>query len=225
MTPDAMERIEKDGMLLVQQAEDIRVVDAESFQQAGVFARRVTAGIKMAHELMDPVCESAHTAHKVAVAQLKKLVEPFETAKKLVGAQTAAWDQQERDRVRREQQAADAERRRLEDEERLRAATRLEAQGKPAAAEAALTAPVQVPVFTPPIRQAEKAEGLSFRDNWKAQVTDLMALVQAVAEGKASLACLEPNMVTLNGLARSLKDQMRVPGVEARNERISAVKA
>ena len=148
-----------------------------------------------------------------------------ETAKKLVGVQTAAWDQQERDRVRREQQAADAERRRLEDEERLRAATRLEAQGKPAAAEAALTAPVTTPIFTPPVRQVEKADGLSFRDNWKAQVTDLMALVQAVVEGKASLACLEPNMVTLNGLARSLKDEMRVPGVEARNERISAVKA
>jgi len=225
MTTDALARIEKDGMLLVQQAEELRVVDSETFQQAGVFVRRVTAGIKVAHELMDPICDSAHTAHKVAVAQLKKLVEPFDTAKRIVGVQTSAWDQRERERVQQAQQAAEAERRRLEDDERLRTATRLEAQGKSAAAEAALTAPVQVPVFTPPVRQVEKAEGLSFRDNWKAEVTDLLALVQAVADGKASLNCLEPNMVTLNGLARALKAQMRVPGVEAKNERISAVKA
>ena len=225
MTTEAMERIERDGLLLVAQAEEIQVRDADGFQQAGVFLRRVTGGLKMAHDLMDPICEASDHAHKVAVAQRKKLIEPFETAKRIVGAEVSTWEQAERDRVAREQRAADAERRRLEDEARLAVAAQLEAQGKPEAAQAALTAPVTMPVFTPPVQAVPKAEGLSFRDNWKARVVDPVALIKAVANGEAPANLVIPDQQALNKLAVALKGEMRVPGVESFCERISSVKA
>lgn len=206
MTTEAMARIEQDGLILVQQAEEIRVTDSESFQGAGAFLRRVTAGIRMGHELMDPICDAAHTAHRVATAQRTKLLEPFEAAKKIVGAETSAWEQSERDRVAREQRAADAERRRLEDEARLAMAADLEKAGKPEAAARALTAPVTVPVFTPPVQAVPKADGISFSDQWgEFTVTDeaLIPREYWVRDDQK-----------IRRVIRALKGETKIPGID-----------
>lgn len=64
------------------------------------------------------------------------------------------------------------------------------------------------------------AAGVSYRDNWKAEVTDLMALVQAVAGGKAPIDYLLPNATVLNALAKGKKETMAIPGVKAWNDRV-----
>ncbi|HEU4401903.1 MAG TPA: hypothetical protein VFT43_07335, partial [Candidatus Polarisedimenticolia bacterium] len=63
-----------------------------------------------------------------------------------------------------------------------------------------------------------KEAGVTFRDAWKARVDDAMALVKAVAEGKAPLAYLTVNQAALDAQARVLKGELRVPGVVAYNE-------
>jgi len=45
-----------------------------------------------------------------------------------------------------------------------------------------------------------------------------MTLVRAVAEGKAHINCLSPNMVFLNSLAKSYKDTLNLPGVKSVGE-------
>ena len=63
-----------------------------------------------------------------------------------------------------------------------------------------------------------KVKGISTRKKWSAEVTDKMALVKAVAEGRQPLRMLEPNMKVLNQMAVALKDEMRVDGVVAKSE-------
>lgn len=215
MTTDT-EQVEQQGLVLVSQAEEIAVRDASTFQQAGLFLRNIAGYLKKVGEVFDPIVEAAHRAHKVAVDQRKKMLEPAQAAEKIVKGEMAKWDTAERARVAEEQREAEAERRRLEDEERLKNAARLEAAGKTAQAEAALTAPVTVPVFTPPVQAVQKVEGVSFRDNWTFTVTD---------PGLVPREYLMLDEQKIRGVVRALKGEAKIPGVEVRCERISAVRA
>ena len=71
---------------------------------------------------------------------------------------------------------------------------------------------------------APSVDGISFRSTWSAEVTDFMALVKAVAKGKAHIDMLKPDMTKLNAAARSLKSVMDLPGVEAVEKNGIAIK-
>ena len=60
---------------------------------------------------------------------------------------------------------------------------------------------------------APAVAGLSSRTTKKARVTDLAALVAAVARGKAPSDCVEANQTFLNGLARLATGDSTIPGV------------
>lgn len=89
----------------------------------------------------------------------------------------------------------------------------LEAQAR-AAAEAA-----QEPVFIPEVLPAEAEPvalaGISQRTTYEAEVVDLMELVKAVAAGQVQPEVLLPNTKVLNGLAKTMKEALRIPGVKA----------
>ena len=57
--------------------------------------------------------------------------------------------------------------------------------------------------------------GIAYRETWSAQITDLHALVKFVAAHPSHLGLLTANTAALNAQARSLKGQMRIPGVQA----------
>jgi hypothetical protein len=211
-----VEQVQERGMELVSQAEEIAVRDASTFHQAGLFLRTVAGYLKQVGEIFDPMVLSAHHAHKVAVEQRRKMTEPAETATRLVKTEMTKYEQAERQRVAEEQRKAEVERRRLEDEARLAVAVSLEQQGKSEAAARALTAPVTVPVFTPPVLAVPKVDGVSFRDNWTFVVTDPTLVPREY---------LMLDEQKIRAVVRAMKGETNIPGVEARNERISSVKA
>lgn len=62
-------------------------------------------------------------------------------------------------------------------------------------------------------REPPKVAGISGRENWYAECTDLMALVKAVAEGRAPISFVVANDKLLGQQARSLKKQFVCDGV------------
>ena len=58
---------------------------------------------------------------------------------------------------------------------------------------AALDAPLDINM-PPSEEEPAKPSGVSYRENRKAEVTDLMALVKAVAAGQAPVTRLKPDM-------------------------------
>lgn len=58
-----------------------------------------------------------------------------------------------------------------------------------------------------------RLSGLSFRDHWRAEVSDFRQLVAAVARNPTLLNLIEPNLAALNHLARAQKQALRIPGV------------
>ena len=69
---------------------------------------------------------------------------------------------------------------------------------------------------------APKVSGLSFRETYKAEVTDMRALVQAVASGAQPITLLQANQTALDGMARALKEALAIPGVRLVKDRIAA---
>ncbi|MDP2322526.1 MAG: hypothetical protein Q8N51_00660 [Gammaproteobacteria bacterium] len=80
---------------------------------------------------------------------------------------------------------------------------------------------LQAAAVVAPLAQADtaKVSGISGRDNWHAECTDLKALVAEVAAGRASLALLQANEKVITAQAKSLKQDFVVPGVRVWMER------
>lgn len=65
-------------------------------------------------------------------------------------------------------------------------------------------------------RDRELIEQMRARQHgWHAEVVDLMALVQAVADGSVPLAALQPNTTWLDDAAARDRETLGIPGVRA----------
>lgn len=67
-----------------------------------------------------------------------------------------------------------------------------------------------IPALAPVVAKTEVARTT---ETWVAEVTDLMALVKAVAEGKADIELLEPNTSEISKRAKALGKRFVVPGI------------
>lgn len=95
------------------------------------------------------------------------------------------------------------------------------AQAETIAMEAEMVTVAPVPVAT----AAPKVAGLSTRHNWKARLTDKMALIRFIAEHPEHQHLLDVNQSSLNQLAKAQKDAMKLPGVEAYTDAVMSARA
>ena len=217
-----VDTVKHEGSSLSREIASLVVIDQESFDLAAGYRKAISDYLKRVDALCDPAIRAANVAADAARALKKTLQAPGLDGKKVLDALLTTWEQEQRRLTRLAQAAADRERQQAEEETRLRWAVEAEAAGDGAKAQRILEAPHPPEiVLSPPASVAPppKAEGLRFSTHWKAEVVDLRKLVQAVAEGQAPLEALEANLVVLNGLARSLKDALNLPGVKAVSER------
>lgn len=119
---------------------------------------------------------------------------------------------QEQERIEREKREAEA----------LEKAAELEADGKDEAASELVemaenaSEKTQEAVKSQTVRSDHGAT-TTMTDKWSAQVVDLRALCQAIVDGKADVNCVMENQPHLNKLAKSMKDELKIPGVAAVN--------
>jgi hypothetical protein len=122
--------------------------------------------------------------------------------------------QNEQERIRREQEAKAAEQLRKEREKLQAQAEKAAASGKVEKAEALQAHAAALPVSVEIASAAPKVAGIAGRSTWQAVVKDKAAFLKYVAEHPEWLNLVEVNMVALNGLARSQKSALALPGVE-----------
>lgn len=247
-TTVATQELETQAAAIAQKIPLIAITDQASFEAAAADRAEIKRRLVKIDEVMEPICSDAYRTWKTATGKREELRKPFLEADRTYSRAMGAYEQEQQRIRREEEERARRERERLEREERERAeaeqarlkkeaedrrlaeAAAAEQRGDTETATRLIEAPVEVPtvaprpVFVPAPPPAPKpaAAGVSFRDQWKAEVVDLMALVRAVAKGEQPITMVTANMVTLNGLARSLKDSMNVPGVRATSDRIAA---
>lgn len=151
-------------------------------------------------------------------------VEAENTLKVAMTSYTVEEQRKERELQAIRDAAAAAERNRLADEAAAaqKLANEAAAAGDSAAAEAlqaqadASTNVIDLISSTPAVvTQRTKVAGISMVERWSSEVTDLIALVKAVADGTAPLEALEANSKFLDNQARALKANMKYAGVRA----------
>ncbi len=227
-TPNT-QAIEPECSALVVWANGLTIVSHDDYMAAGERLKAIKRIQKNVVELFEAPKRAASDAHKSICAAENKLLGPLKLAE---GASTGKIGFYLQEMRRREHEEAEkrrkeaeaeaarqaAEAKKAQEDEQLRLAAELEASGQKAAAkqvmEMNIPAPVPAPVSIPKVVSAPKVEGQSVRTTYKAEVTDLMLLVQAVAAGHQPLTLLIANEPALSAMARALKKEMRIPGVQ-----------
>lgn len=188
----------------------------------------ILKGIKETRNRIDaifkPLTTAAHEAHQTIVAERDghkaKIVEAEGIIKGKIGSFVERQEQEAEDRRREEQEAqarAEAKQQAIDEANSQKAAALL-AQGKTKQAEKVMTQAEAAPrVLVPeiaPVAAPVKVKGLSTRKNWKAEVTNLVALCKAIGEGKVQSYMVEANMPALNKMAAMAeKEDIGIAGV------------
>ena len=219
-TQATVPKLETRALALVESVRAIHIADQPSYDAAAEAIFVIKAMRKEVADHHDPIIASANTTHKLAVAAKRKLDNPLQERESHIKTGIRGFDEMQ-ERLRLEaQHKADEEARKQEEEAKLQAGIEAERQG---ASKEDVQAIVEAPSTAPPPVMAptyQKRQGVSVRENWKAQVVNLKLLVQAVSLEQAPLTCLQANQVALNQLARAQKQALSIPGVRAVNDAV-----
>lgn len=198
-------------------AQELQIETAEQNQAASTLQREIRCMMKTMEEDLRPGIDAAHAAWKTSLANLQKHLEPLKKADDVIKAKVGEY-------LAREQQKAEAERRRLlaEAEAKARAEREARTQAALAAAQAAqeehddmtaalamdeavqIEAEVIVPTVDLSTAVVVKTAGQSVRTDWDFEVTDFAKLPDQykLADDKK-----------IRGVVKAMKGAVEIPGV------------
>lgn len=221
--PDEAE-IRNEYSPVVAQAAELEVASKQQHEGAQVCLRDLRYAKARVKDRLDPIISDAHKAHKGLTKLRGDLLKPIEEADRIVNGKIDTYEEEQNriaDEIRRTNEAAA---RKLEEERRLMEAIEAEKDGDQAEAEAILAEPIETPTIQVETETA-KVDGVSQRTSWSAEVTNRIDLVRYVAANPEWINLIEPAMPALNGLARSQREALKIPGVKAVPKTVRAVRA
>jgi len=196
----------------VERARAIVVSDRASHAEALAFLSSVVASKRNVEAELAPTVEAAHAAHKAATALRARLVAGYDAARAEIQPRIIAFEDAERRRAEDEARALQAAAVKAEEDARLAMAQDAENYGHDDAAAAILEAPIVRP-YIAPVPQLADTAGTSRRVTYSVVVEDRAALLRFAAASPAWAHLMTPNMTALNGLARSQREALSIPGV------------
>lgn len=201
------------ALLLPDKARAFTITDAESYQRVCDFAIGVKALRLEIAATFDDHIRRAYEAHRELCAEKRRAEADAVLAERIAKDLIVAWDVAEDNRIEATRLQLETIARDVVSEAVLDRAQAAEQAGDTEGAAAILDAPLVVPVASmpPPPRPA----GIAGRVTWRAQVTDLLALVRFVAQQPQYLPLLLANGKALDQQARSLQGRLALPGVKA----------
>lgn len=187
--------------------------------EVSAYLVRVAQVRKRVATFFRPNIDAAHALHKSLLAQLKLWDEKPAAIETKCKDLLKAWSM-EQERLRRiEQDRLDEEARKQAAEKARQAAIISREQGDRRAAKAAEKEAKgiengKVGVFSPVIAEREPVLGTTVIETYRAELTDLPALLKAIIAGKAPQTLVGFAQKEANRLARTTKGSMTIPGVK-----------
>lgn len=196
----------------------LQVKDADTYALAGEMLKSLKSMEKHIKTYFEPLKASAYAAWKGICNRENEEIDKLKPASQYLNKQMTDWFIAEEKKRKAEEERLRQEALKQEEEERLAAAIELEKEGYKEEAKAIINEPVYVP---PPIveKTQPKITGLGIRTTWEAVIIDKMQLIKAVAAGQSPLEAIEPNMSFLNKQAVAFKNNLKYPGVVARENK------
>jgi len=200
---DEVEKVRKEIQPVLDRAKSITVADQESYNEALQLASACKTRITMVEDVWKASREAAYKAWKTITETIASFTKPLEEAAKICSRKAYDWKSEEEkrrqieaDRVRKENQ------KKLEDE-RLRQAEAVAAQGKPELADAILSEDTTVAPVEP--EKLEKPAGVTMRENWQFEIVDEKLLPREF---------LTPDTKKIGQVVKAMKAATAIPGVK-----------
>jgi hypothetical protein len=199
---------------LPERARAFTIIDADTYRLVAEFLLGVKDLRSEIAETFDPHIARAYEAHRALCKEKRDAEAAAVEAETIAKTLLATWDDAQARRVEEQRQAREAiaqlDAAAVEDEARA-----AEAAGDLQRADELRGSTRAVPAVIAVASEVPKVEGIAYREVWSAKVTNLAALVHAAATHEAYVALLKPNTAALDAQARSLRERLRIPGVEA----------
>lgn len=208
-----------------EQARSLVIRDADSYQRAAEFLKGIKALRQEIADKLGPHIKRAYEAHRALLAEQRDAEGSLAEAERIVKNGLVAYEREQADRQAAEHQRLIAAAVAEEQERQLQQAIALESQGFAEQAAAVLSMPINAPMPTAPPVDIGKVAGISYRRTYSARCVSLIDLIKFVAEHPELVNLLKANESALNGMARSLKLSLNIPGVEVVSTRDVAASA
>ena len=160
---------------------------------------------KRIEDAFKPIKDAAYARHKAICAKEKEKIADFVTGEMEAKGKLTDFVLAENKRRQEEQERLDAE-------ARKKAIADAKKDGDKALANAIKNGVVPV-VSEQVVQQPVKIDGFSVRSQKVGTVSDKLALIKAVAQGRVHHAVLDVNTVELNKLVRATAGTLAIPGV------------
>lgn len=207
-------KLDEKALAELAQAQAITISSNQEYEDAGNILKQVKNRQRELEAQQKGTTAPINEALKKVRELFRGPLDKLSQAEQIIKRGMADWYRKEQQRIADERRAA-AEAARKEQERLARRAEKAAEKGQD---DKAMELQMQAAHVAPPVVQAEapKAAGVAVRARWTAEVVDKMALIRAVAEGKASPDLLEPNTKEIGQRARALKSEFNVPGITVR---------
>jgi hypothetical protein len=205
------EEIQREAYTFAERAKLVVVTDNESYSLAANTLKSIKDYLKRVDDRLEPGKRAAYASYQEWLDLIKDAKTHYLEAEIHIKAQIAKY-REEDERLRQAEEARLRQiARQQEEERRLQEALLAELEGNHEEAEEILAEEVYA---VPPIveKTLPKVEGISTVETWKAEIVDLMALVKAVAEGRAPISLLSGNQTAVNSIAKH-KGTLTYPGI------------
>ena len=199
---------------------EVHIVTADDYEDAAATLQRIKGRSKELDDLRRSLTRPIDETKRRIMALFERPMSLLVNAESAIKRGILGY-QREQERLRAEEEARLREQARKEQERLLARSARAEAAGKEEMAEA-LEDQADMIIAPIVVSDTPRISGLSTRQTWHAEVTDKMALIQAVAAGHVPDVVLIPDMTILNAQARALKTALDYPGVRAVPEQVVA---
>lgn len=202
------------------------ILSGDSARTAGeLLVNRIRPARKRLKSIFEGPIKKAREALESIRGAYKNLDDPLADADRAIQDGLLRYQQKvERDRRIEEARLA-AKAREIAEEQQRKEAEALRKAGEEEAAREVEAEVLPAPVVTWDAPAIPKVEGLQQRENWVGEVTDLKALVRAVAAGTVPIEAIEPNMKVIHAQAKSLHGAFKWPGCRAYDKGTIAVTA
>jgi hypothetical protein len=195
---------------VIRAARDMVVVDETSYQQAMKLAAECGRRSKKVEAEFAEAKEKTHAAWKAVTTLIASFTKPLDEARSMLNKKGTRWYDAEMKRRRDEAERVRKEKEKADEDERLRLAEKLAKDGNTKLADAVLE---EVTYVAPEPVEAPAAAGSTRVAKWTFEVTDIMALLRAVADGKENASLIAVNTVLLGQMARQQKEAAKVTGI------------
>lgn len=212
---DSIAHLENREHTVLAQANALAPTNQDTYDETARFVLECVKPLEReVKETFDPIVSAANKTHKEAVAQRDKHLKPLTEAKKIATAKCKIYEDEQHRLRREEQDRLDLEARRVAAKQQHEDAAHAEQMGEDSSVVDAI---FEEKVTPPPVVAAssfERMPGITRKAPLKAEVINLVALIQFVAVRQHLTNYLLPNQSALNAAARSQGTKLDIPGVK-----------